>query len=300
MTFDEALIRLRRGANFLSSIHSSIEFRRSKSAARRPTAEDSCHPEDLIHHFNRVEHGNGWAISGYIRLPWNGDDENWGLYQSQFNAAVRELEELGEALRVVGPAAGVFVTGVESAGDLEFWIIQLHHSTHANVRMLLATPQAEGHDPTSVIDDLSVESRTYMARIADEVERRIPSTLVPEHQQLEARQSASSKTVELSENDEPRLQLNHIKVLKCLRKLRARSNKTRKSREDIGRDIVEYGNAETVSKETAYLGRCGYVDTLKHRPSRGMPGGCFITQAGLERLRVEEQASKKRDRRKGG
>lgn len=300
MTFDEALTRLRRGANFLSSIHSSIEFRRSKSAAKRQTVEDFGHPEDLIHHFNRVDLGNGLAVSGYIRLPWNGDDENWSLYQSQFNAAIKELEELGEALRVVGPAAGVFVTGLESAGDLEFWIIQLHHSTHANVRMLLATPQVGEIDPTSVILDLSVKSETYLARIADEVERRIPSTLVPEHQQLEARQTASLKTVELSGNDEPRLQLKHIAVLKCLRKLRAKSDSTRKTRERIGQCIDDYGNAETVSKEIAILARHGYVDTLKNRAPRGMPGGCFITEAGLERLKAEERLSKKRDRRKGG
>lgn len=289
MTFDEAITRLRRGANFLSFMQSSIYFERTKTAASRRMAEDSCHPDDFIHHFDHVDLGDGRAISGYIRLPWNGDDENWVLYQSQFNAAIKELEELGEALRVAGPAAGVFVTGLESAGDLEFWIIQLHHSTHSNVRMLRATPQAEGIDPTSVILDLSGKSETYLARIEDEIERCIPSTLVPEYQQLEAKPSASIKTIELSENNEPHLQLRHIAVLECLRELGAKSDSTRRTREQIGRCVEKHGNSDTVKKPVTFLAKCGYVDTLKNRPPAGMPGGCFITEAGLKRLTAEEE-----------
>lgn len=101
-----------------------------------------------------------------------------------------------------------------------------------------------------------------------------------------------SKTDEKEEtphDEEPKLNAKHIKCLKCLRSLRAKSATSRKTRDVVGKCVDNpFGNATTVAEELAFLAKLGYVDSLKNRPRKGMPGGCFITADGLAQLKLEE------------
>ena len=75
-----------------------------------------------------------------------------------------------------------------------------------------------------------------------------------------------------------------INVLKAAKTLRAFCNDSRKTRAVIAKTIDPYWEEGAISDESGALGRMSFLDTLKNRPRKGMPGGCFITQAGLEYL----------------
>lgn len=86
----------------------------------------------------------------------------------------------------------------------------------------------------------------------------------------------------------------------CLRKLRAKSDKSRKTREQIAHGLDKHSNADLVSNEIPCLAKLGLVDSLRNRPVKGMPGGVFITEAGLDFLKAAEPTSKSRPKRVKG
>lgn len=99
---------------------------------------------------------------------------------------------------------------------------------------------------------------------------------------------------------EPELKPSHIRALKILRRLRAKSDRTRRTRLEIAQAIEPRSNETLVAKVMPYLAKCGYVDSMRHRARSGTRAGCFITELGLQRLGQEEALQKKPRRSKKG
>jgi hypothetical protein len=80
-----------------------------------------------------------------------------------------------------------------------------------------------------------------------------------------------------------------------LKALKAIANTTRKTRKEIAEFIDRHSNVSLVADEVAELGKRGLIDTLQGRAPKGMPGGCFIKQAGLDYLtKLEKKQRGKR------
>lgn len=91
------------------------------------------------------------------------------------------------------------------------------------------------------------------------------------------------------------LKLAHLNVLKALKNLRAICPMSRKTRDEVARRIDKNADGTTFGNEFSELARMQLIDTLKHRPAKGMPGGAFVTAAGLEALAL----TRKKGRKKG-
>lgn len=99
---------------------------------------------------------------------------------------------------------------------------------------------------------------------------------------------------ETNEADEtPELKDLHINCLKALRALRAKSPKTRKKADIVAAKIDQHYSGRNIKGAMADLSSWDLVDSLPHRPPKGMPGGSFITKAGLDCLKTEERKGKK-------
>jgi hypothetical protein len=295
MTPVEAVRRLQSRPKSLSGLLSCLQF--VTNAAGRRRKKPAIAPDDFLYQLKRVSLPNERVITGYLTFSSNGDDQHQHLYESHWESALKELEELGAALKVVGPAVGLFTEGLESLPDVDFFVFQLHHAQDENARLLMGTNLnlSGEHDKTSFIADLELDSHGYLSRIGDILEGKVATPWVAENTRKKAAKTLSSK-VPMAINGAPVLKENHLAILEALHALKAKNARSRRTREQIAKHIDKDNNLETIAKPIAYLSKCDYVDTLRGRTPNGMPRGCFITSEGLKRLKEETTVR----RRKGG
>ena len=281
----DAVRRLESRPKSLSGLSSRLQFAANAAGQRRK--KPAIAPDDFLYQLKRVCLPNDRAITGYLTFSPNGDDQHQHLYESHWESALDELRELGAALKVVGPAVGLFKEGFNSLPDIELFVLQLHHAQDENARLLMGTTLLGESDNTSFIADLELDSHGYLSRIGDILEGKVATPWVAENTRKKAAKTLSSKVPMAINSDRPQLEENHLNILKALRNLNAKDATSRKTREQIAKHIDKDNSVETVARPIAYLSKCEYVDTLKGRAPRGMPPGCFITSEGLKRLKEE-------------
>ncbi|MFT5304332.1 MAG: hypothetical protein ACI814_005159 [Mariniblastus sp.] len=171
----------------------------------------------------------------------------------------------------------------------------------AGLRELLTSVLVNLHDECEDLQPIEltvVKEANQKSRLQDLPETPLKRT--PEdwdvRMELEAKEGklgSSASATELTSNVAIRkIQPMEILCLKALRKLRAKSARTRKTRDQIAKSIDESYSGTNIGNAIAALSRDGLVDTLKHRPPKGLPAGCFITKAGLVALKKEASETK--------
>lgn len=82
----------------------------------------------------------------------------------------------------------------------------------------------------------------------------------------------------------------YLRILRALRELGANSNKNRRTLQQVADQIARGSNKSLVDKYTPLLSRRGLIDSFKNRPKAGLPGGVFITRAGIAALAEAESS----------
>jgi hypothetical protein len=175
----------------LSDVSSHLRFDLIETKRRRK--KRAIAPDDFLHQLKRVPLANKKVITGYLTLSANGDDQHRHVYEGHWESALEELRELGAALKVVGPAVGLFTEGLDSLPDIDFFVLQLHHAQDENARLLMGTNLSGESDKTSFIANLELESHGYLSRIGDILEGKVATPWVAENTRKKAAKTLSSK-----------------------------------------------------------------------------------------------------------
>jgi hypothetical protein len=92
-----------------------------------------------------------------------------------------------------------------------------------------------------------------------------------------------------SDDKEDPFDEKYLRILRVLRDKRCTSNEARMPLDNIAKQIDPHNNKTLVQKQSPWLAKNGYIDTLACRPKKGHSGGCFITPKGLAHLQKSEK-----------
>jgi hypothetical protein len=258
---------------------------------------------------------NADGESGYVRSMFKLREA-----EELLSFLLRTMNETDELHRLIRPAVdGVLVAIKEilddrdlqridgaaqllsSIDESEFRSILEDPILAAGLRELLTPVLVNLHDTCADLKPIEltvVKKATQKSRWQDPPEVSLKRT--PEdwdvRMEMEAAQAKLDSSVSTADPTPSggirKISPMEIQCLKSLRKLRAKSEKTRKTRDQIAKAIDEAYCNSNIANAIAALSKDGLVNTLKHRAPKGSPPGCFITKTGLAAIKKEESVTK--------
>lgn len=270
----------------LSDVSSHLRF--DLIATKRRRKKRAIAPDDFLHQLKRVPLANKKVITGYLTLSAKGDDQHRHVYEGHWESALEELRELGAALKVVGPAVGLFTEGLDSLPDIDFFVLQLHHAQDENARLLMGKVPLGKREITSYIPDLALECLAYLSRLSLNLSDLGYRANSSKTKQANNSSKGASRSAASDDKEDP-FDEKYLRILRVLRDKRCTSNEARMPLDNIAKQIDPHNNKTLVQKQSPWLAKNGYIDTLTCRPKKGHSGGCFITPKGLAHLQKSEK-----------